>query len=195
MARYNLERQVVLVMPILVGLDGQDKMSKSKGNYIAITDAPNEMFGKIMSIPDNLMPNYYQLLTDLPGDRIKSLLDPQTTHPREAKDVLAQVIVESFHPEPDAAHRASAEFRRRFAEHQLPSDIETRTVAQSPLGVVELLHTLGFAASNSEARRLIEGGAVSINDQKISDPKAMVTVAGDQIVRVGKRRVCKITKA
>jgi tyrosyl-tRNA synthetase len=192
MARYNLERQVVMVMPILVGLDGTEKMSKSKGNYVALTDAPDDMFGKIMSIPDGLMPNYYRLLTDLPAERVRSLLDPKVTHPREAKDVLAQVIVESFHPGTDTAHRASAEFRRRFAEHQLPADLETRPAPHSPIGIVDLLRALGMAPSNSEARRLIEAGGVTLDGQKITDPQAQVTITGQQVVRVGKRRVCKV---
>jgi tyrosyl-tRNA synthetase len=166
-------------------------MSKSKGNYVAITDPPDEMFGKIMSIPDRLMTNYYQLLTDLPADRVRSLLDSKSTHPREAKDVLAQVIVESFHPG-DAAHRASAEFRRRFAEHQLPADLETRPAPRSPIGIVELLRALTLAPSNSEARRLIEAGAVSLDEQRITDPQTQVTVTGRQVLRVGKRRVCRV---
>src|SRR5690606_13692873 len=91
------EKQVVMVMPLLVGLDGHEKMSKSKGNYIALTDDANTRFGKIMSIPDSLMPNYYQLLTNRPEDRIASLIDPNQTHPRDAKDVLGRIIVEEFH--------------------------------------------------------------------------------------------------
>src|SRR5690606_34572716 len=107
------EKQVVMVLPILVGLDGKEKMSKSKGNYVGLTDPPNEMFGKLMSIPDALMKNYFELLTPVPDDRMRSLLDPATTHPREAKDVLARIIVEEFYT-PSAAELASEEFRRRF---------------------------------------------------------------------------------
>ncbi len=191
MERQGLEKQVVMVMPLLVGLDGAEKMSKSKGNYIAVLDAPDEMFGKVMSIPDRLMGNYFQLLTNLPVDRINSLLDGQATHPRDAKDVLGQVLVEEFHSAV-AAQAASAEFRRRFSEGQLPSDLETITLSSAALTVVALLREANFAASNGEARRLVQQGAVTLNDEKLTDPNATVTVADEAILRVGKRRVCKV---
>ncbi len=185
------EKQIVLIMPILAGLDGREKMSKSKGNYVGVTDQPDDMFGKIMSIPDNLMPNYYELLTDLPRDRVKSLLNPDDTHPREAKDVLGRVIVEAFHTR-SAANTASQEFRRRFREHELPSDLETKRASASPIAIVTLVREVGFAASNSEARRLVEQGAVTLNDEKIADPAAQVVIDGEAILKVGKRRVCKV---
>ncbi len=191
MAKHGQEKQVVMVMPLLVGLDGHEKMSKSKGNTIAVTDAPNDMFGKVMSLPDTLMGNYFQLLTNLPQPRITSLLDPQNTHPRQAKDVLARVIVETFYDQ-DTANHASTEFRKRFTEHQLPSDIETKTIPVSPIGLVALLRQVGFASSNSEARRLIEQGGVTLDNQKLLDPKAQVTVDGEKVLKVGKRRVCKV---
>ena len=194
MAKHGAEKQVVMVMPILEGLDGREKMSKSKGNYVAVTDTPDDMFGKIMSIPDSLMDNYFTLLTDLPQDRIKSLLNVETTHPRKAKDVLAKIVVESFYNR-DAANNASAEFTRRFAEHQLPSDIQTKTAPQSPIGIVALIRHVGFAATNSEARRLVEQGAVTFADQKLTDPKAQVTIDQETVLKVGKRRVCKVTHA
>jgi tyrosyl-tRNA synthetase len=193
MPRYGLEAQVVMIMPILVGLDGQEKMSKSKGNYVGVTDQPDDMFGKLMSIPDLLMPNYYRLLTDLPQDRITSLMDGKTTHPRDAKDILARIIVEEMYDR-DAANQASAEFRRRFTEHALPTDLEIKTVTQSPIGIVALVSSVGFAASNSEARRLVEQGAVSVGGAKISDPKATVSIDGEVVLQVGKRRVCKVVK-
>jgi tyrosyl-tRNA synthetase len=191
MERAGMDKQVVMVMPLLVGLDGQEKMSKSKDNYIAVKDDPNDMFGKVMSIPDKLMSNYYELLTPIPSDRITSLLDTKQTHPRDAKDVLGRSIVEAFHSR-NAANAASHEFRNRFAQGALPSDIETKTVDQSPIGVVALVAACGFASSNSEARRLVQQGAVSYNDQKIADPKAQVSIEGDSILKVGKRRVCKV---
>jgi tyrosyl-tRNA synthetase len=191
MAHAGMERQVVMVMPLLVGLDGHDKMSKSKGNYVGVTDAPDDMFGKIMSIPDGLMPNYFQLLTDLPKERLTSLLDPKITHPREAKDVLGRLIVEEFHNSA-AAQNASAEFRRRFTQHQLPADVEERRVSRPEMGVLELLRELGFAMSNSEARRLVDGGGVTIAGQKVTDPKANLIIKGGEVVQVGKRRVCKV---
>jgi len=113
--KHDQAKQVVLVMPILVGLDGHDKMSKSKHNYIGVTDEPNDMFGKVMSIPDVLMANYFTLLTDVPEAEITVLCDGSKTHPREAKENLAKLIVAEFHDQA-AADAASAEFKRRFSE-------------------------------------------------------------------------------
>ena len=120
--KHGQQKQVVMVLPILPGLDGHEKMSKTKGNYVALTDPPDEMFGKLMSIPDSLMADYFRLLSDLPDAAVASLLNPDHTHPRDAKDVLARVIVEQFY-DCAAANAASTEFRRRFSDNQLPSDI------------------------------------------------------------------------
>ncbi len=189
--RDGQEKQVVMVMPILVGLDGHEKMSKSKGNYIALTDDANEMFGKVMSIPDALMENYFTLLTSLPADRIKSLLNGQVTHPREAKDVLGRVIVEAFY-DADAATAASEEFRRRFSEHQLPTDLKTCPVDRSPVGLLDMIRQVGFASSNSEARRLVTQGAVTFDGQKLVEPTVKVEIAGEPILKVGKRKICRV---
>ncbi len=192
MAKMGMQRQIVIITPILVGLDGTEKMSKSKGNYVGLTDAPDDMFGKVMSIPDDLMANYFQLLTPIPGDRVSSLLNPQTTHPREAKDTLARVIVEGFY-DLNAANEASTEFRRRFAEKQLPSDLETHRVNEDELPLVQLIVTVGFAKSNGEARRLIQQGAVTWGDDKITDVGATVKVPDQPtVLKVGKRRVCRV---
>ncbi len=192
MAKHGMEKQVVMVMPILAGLDGHEKMSKSKGNTIAVTDPPNDMYGKVMSIPDTLMENYFQLLTDLPEDRLTSLLDPDRTHPRQCKDILARIVVESFYGG-DAANTASGEFSRRFTEHRLPSEIQTKTAPCSPIDIVTLIRHVGFASSNSEARRLVEQGGVHFANSRIGDPKALVAIGdGEEILRVGKRRVCKV---
>ncbi len=191
MGRYGLEKQVVMVLPILVGLDGVEKMSKSKGNYVAITEAPDEMFGKVMSIPDALMSNYFTLLTSLPSERITSLLDSSQTHPREAKEILGRVLVEGFHGR-QAANDASDEFRRRFSQGQLPSDLEEKMVAGGSMDIVALMTQVGFAASKGEARRLIAQGAVSIDGQKINDITAAVDLTSPRILKVGKLRVCKV---
>ncbi len=188
------EKQVVMVMPLLVGLDGHEKMSKSKGNYVALTDAPDDMFGKVMSIPDALMGNYFTLLTDLPRDRIDSLTDAAVTHPRQAKDTLGRVIVEEFHGR-DAANHASEAFRRRFSEGQLPDDMPTHAVSESPIGILALLTQVGFAPSNSEARRLVQQGGVTFAGAKITDPKATVAIDAAAVLQVGKRRVCRVTPA
>ncbi len=191
MANRGMERQVVVIMPILAGLDGHEKMSKTKGNAVAVTDEPDDMFGKVMSIPDELMENYLCLLTDLPEPRIRSLVDPAQTHPREAKDILARIVVESFH-EPQVANEASAEFRRRFSEHKLPTNLEVRTVTSSPIGILQLITSVDFAPSNSEARRLVQQGAVTLDDQKVTDPTAKVEIDGVPVLKVGKRRVCRV---
>ena len=192
MAKHDMEPQVVLIMPILVGLDGTEKMSKSKGNYIGLTDSPDDMFGKVMSIPDALMQNYFTLLTDIPNERITSLCTD--THPREAKDALGQIIVEQFY-DSDIASAASAEFKKRFAQGELPSDIETKTINESPIGLAKLIAEVGFASSNSEARRLIKQGAVTFGDEKINDPTAEVEVPAQPVVlKVGKRRVCQVAR-
>lgn len=191
MAKHGMPRQVVMVLPVLQGLDGHEKMSKSKGNTIAVNDTPDEMFGKVMSIPDGLMASYFNLLTDLPDDRITSLTAVEHTHPREAKDTLGKIVVESMHTA-DAATAASAEFRRRFTQHELPSDLDVVTIDKPELSIVELIRAAGFAASNSDARRLVTQGAVTLDGEKITDPQIPVTIKGGPILKVGKRRVCKV---
>jgi len=183
--------QIVLIMPILVGLDGVEKMSKSKGNYIGVTEEPGNMFGKAMSIPDSLMSNYFTLLTDLPADKIKELTDPARTHPRAAKVALGKMIVSQYHS-PQAADAAAAEFDRVFAQKQAPTDMPEIHVPAAKIGAIQLIMTAGFAKSTSEARRLIEQGAVTIDNAPVADVKAELTVAGGQVLQVGKRRFGKI---
>lgn len=191
MGKFNMSRQVVLVMPLLVGMDGHEKMSKTRNNSIGLNDPPDTVFGKVMSIPDALMGNYYTLCTDLPEQRITSLLDPVETHPRQAKDILARLIVEGLFDR-DSAIAASDEFRRRFSEGQLPSKVPVEHVDTSPIGILALLTTVGFAPSNSEARRLVRQGAVRFADQKITDPTIEVRIEGAPMLKVGKRRVCQV---
>ncbi len=184
-------RQIVMIYPILVGLDGTDKMSKSKGNYIGITDAPNDMFGKIMSIPDALMENYFTLLTDLPAGTIAEMIDGERTHPRKAKALLGKMIVETYHGS-EAAEAAEAEFTRVFSQKQKPTDIPDVEIAAGKINIVELVVTAGFAKSKSEARRLVQQNAVSIDDAKISDIDTEVEPATGAVLKVGKRRFGKI---
>ncbi len=188
---YGLAPQIVLVMPLLVGLDGVEKMSKSKGNYVGVTDQPNDMFGKIMSIPDLLMENYFTLLTDLPAERITELVDGEKTHPRDAKAALGKAIVERYY-DPSAADAAAAEFDRVFAAKQTPTEIPEIAVPSGKIGIVSLVVQAGFAKSNGEARRLINQNAVSIDGDKITDTETVVNPQNEQILRVGKRRFGKI---
>ncbi len=184
-------RQIVMIYPILVGLDGTDKMSKSKGNYIGITDAPNDMFGKVMSIPDSLMENYFTLLTDLPAGTIAEMIDGERTHPRKAKALLGKMIVETYHGS-EAAEAAEAEFTKVFSQKQKPTDMPDVEIAAGPINIVELVVAAGFAKSKSEARRLVGQNAVSIDDEKISDINATVEPATGAVLKVGKRRFGKI---
>jgi tyrosyl-tRNA synthetase len=186
----GLEPQIVLTMPLLVGLDGVEKMSKSKGNYVGITDAPNEMFGKLMSIPDALMENYFTLLTAVPVQEIQQTLS--SMHPREAKERLAVAILTRYYGQ-DAAMAAAAEFRRIFSDKEKPSEIpevavKTSDLAGGKIGLARLIVLAGFATSNSEAMRLVTQGGVSIDDEVITDPKTQVAVTAGAILRVGKRR-------
>ena len=184
-----------MIMPILVGTDGKQKMSKSLGNYIGVSEAAAEQFGKAMSIPDELMPEWFRMATPLPEERIVSLLDPAETHPRKAKEVLGRTIVEQYHSPADA-EAAAEEFRKRFTEHQVIAD-ETRTISggllkEGKIGILTLIKEVGFAPSTSQARQLVEGGGVTYAGAKVTDAKLQVAPAAGDILQVGKRRVCKI---
>jgi len=186
----GLEPQIVLTMPLLVGLDGVEKMSKSKGNTIAVTDPAGEMFGKVMSIPDALMENYWTLLTDRPLAEVQATL--RSVHPREAKEALAVDIAARYHGA-GAAKAAAEEFRRVFSEKEKPSEIPEISVPAGELkdgqiGLARLIVAAGFAKSNGEAMRLVGQGAVSLDDAPLSDPKAFIAVRSGQVLRVGKRR-------
>ncbi len=183
--------QVVLIMPILVGLDGAIKMSKSKDNYIGVTESPPQMFGKVMSIPDTLMRNYFTLLTDLPPAQIDTLLDPKHTHPRDAKATLGKTVVAQYY-DAAAGEEAAAEFNRIFAEKGIPSEMPEVVVPSSTMNVVDLVMQAGFATSKSQARRLVTQKAVSLDDRVITDIDAKVELSAGQVLRVGKRRFGRI---
>jgi tyrosyl-tRNA synthetase len=181
---YGQKPQVVITTPILVGLDGKEKMSKSKGNYVGVTDEPNDMFGKIMSISDNMMENYFTLLTHLPGDKIGELLDPGKTHPKDAKVLLGKTIVAQFYGKA-AADAAAEEFDRVFAKKQKPDDMPQWPLPPEPISLKRLLVSCGAVTSSSEAKRMVVQGAVLIDGVKTIDPNQEITPAG-QVVRVGK---------
>ena len=183
--------QIVITMPILVGLDGTQKMSKSKNNYIGVTDAPSDMFGKTMSIPDELMENYFTLLTDVPADEITVLCDASKTHPKEAKVKLGKMIVEQFY-DATAAEAAAAEFEKVFAQNQLPDDMPEVAIAAEPIMVSKLLTECGLVASGGEAKRMVKQGGVKINDEKVSNPSDEITPTDGMIVQVGKRKFAKL---
>ena len=186
--------QVVMVFPLLVGLDGTQKMSKSKNNYIGITDEPADMFGKVMSIPDSLMENYFLLATETPHERIDELTDPERTHPREAKASLAREIVAIYHGR-EQADAARQEFDRVFAQKDVPTDMPEISVPAGAVGIVDLVVTAGFAKSKGEARRLVTQNAVSIDGEKVSDPHAELDPPAGAVLRVGKRRFGRIARS
>jgi len=183
--------QIVITMPILVGLDGVQKMSKSKNNYIGVTDDPKDMFGKAMSISDEMMENYYTLLTDLDEARIAELIDPSRTHPKEAKVLLGKMIVKQFYNEA-TAEVAAAEFDKVFAQNKLPDEIPQVQITAEPITAAKLLLHCNLVESGGDAKRMIKQSAASINDDKITDPNAEITPTDGMIVRVGKRKFAKL---
>jgi len=197
MREYGLEPQVILTTPLLEGLDGVDKMSKSLGNYVAVEDPPSEMFGKLMSISDALMWRYWELLTDLSVSGIEKLKQDVAggaLHPRKAKADLARRITADFHGA-EAAGAAEAEFDRVFRERENPTDVEEvrlpcGDVRQLPAFLVEI----GLAKSKGEARRLIQGGGLYFDGERVEDPNATFDAARPRsvLVRAGKRRFLRV---
>ncbi len=183
--------QIVMTMPILVGLDGTEKMSKSKGNYIGVTDEPKDMFGKVMSIPDELMENYFTLLTDISEAKIAELTDASKTHPKEAKVTLGKIIVNQFYDE-QAAQMAAEEFEKVFAKGQMPDDMPEVEITAEPILVNKLLLTCKLVSSGGEGKRMIKQSAVSINGEKITDPTMEITPKDAMILQVGKRKFAKL---
>lgn len=196
--QYGQKPQVVLTMPILEGLDGVQKMSKSLGNYIAIDEPANEMFGKIMSISDDLMWRYFELLSFRPMTEIESYKQEMEAgkNPRDIKFILAEELVDRFH-EMGAGKAAMDEFISRFQKGAMPDDIEEKNVPVSDEGLAigNLLKEAGLVASTSEAMRMIKQGAVKIDGEKISDSKMVVVQNSVHIYQVGKRRFAKVTAA
>ena len=188
---YGQEPQIVITMPILVGLDGKEKMSKSKDNYIGVTDQPNNMFGKVMSISDDMMENYFTLLTDLPTEKIAELVAPDRTHPKEAKVLLGKTIVAQFYDE-TAADAADAEFDKVFAQKQLPDEIPEVEISAGPIMVSKLLLLCKLVSTGGEAKRMIKQGGAGIDGQKLTDPNAEIIPKDAMIIRVGKRKFAKL---
>jgi len=194
---YGLPGQVILTMPILVGLDGERKMSKSLGNYVGITEAPQEMFGKLMSISDELMWTYYELLTDFPSPVIIRLREEVRTgalHPMEAKMQLAHTIIAGFHGE-EAARKARDEFQRVFRERQAPEEAPRVKVARGAAKKLSvLLADLKLAASRSEAERLMKQGGVEIDGARADDVKREIDLSKpvEFLLRAGKKKFVRV---
>jgi tyrosyl-tRNA synthetase len=195
---YGVEPQVIMTTPLLEGLDGVEKMSKSKNNYIGVTESPDDIYGKAMKISDELMWRYYELLTDLtPGEiaRLKSEVESGARHPRDVKSELAKKLVADFHSRAEA-DRAEAEFIRRFREHQTPTDVETRVIKPSTpnIKLLDLLSQTDLSPSKAEARRLISQGGVKLNGERISEATFEIDTATIKEVQlqVGKLKFLKI---
>ncbi|HEX3544055.1 MAG TPA: tyrosine--tRNA ligase [Candidatus Acidoferrum sp.] len=197
---YGQESQVAFTMPILVGLDGSRKMSKSLGNYVGITETPDQMFGKMMSIPDELMWSYYELVTDRTPEEIAKLKSDVTAgnkHPMDVKMLLAQEVVSGFHGEA-AARKAAEIFQRVFRDRQAPEEAPVKNLAAgAPQIIKALLMTLGLAPSVSEAERLVKQGAVEIDGQRIDDPRKEVDLSKgrDFLLRAGKKKFVRVVVA
>jgi len=189
---YGVEPQLVLTLPVLVGVDGHNRMSKSLGNYIGIDESASEMFGKIMSIPDNIMYSYFELVTDVTADKLSEIRDrlaDESVNPMVIKKELGELIVEMYHSR-ESAVASREEFERVFSQKKLPDEIPEfdYTGQDNPIWIVKLMTAVGMASSNGEARRLIKGGGVSIDGEKIADMDMEVEVKNDMLLKVGKRR-------
>ncbi len=189
------EPQIVLTLPLLEGLDGVNKMSKSLGNYIGITETANDIYGKILSVSDDLMFRYYDLLSDLTSEEIVALkesMEKGEIHPKEVKKKLARELTTRFH-NPEAAISAEDNFERVFQKKQLPDEIPEIVVTSSEaVWLPQLLVDTGLVQSTSEGRRMIKQNAVTINGEKAADEKTVVAPVGDVLIKVGKRRFCKV---
>ncbi|MCM1991891.1 tyrosine--tRNA ligase [Oceanirhabdus seepicola] len=193
---YNKEKQVAMFVPILEGTDGKEKMSKSLGNYIGVNENPKEIFGKVMSVPDELIIRYFELVTDVHPDEIdvfKKQLEEGTVNPRDLKLNLAEIVVSLYHGS-NAGKRAREEFISIFSNKSLPKDIEE---IQCPDGdcicnkLIQIILKMSFANTNREARRLISQGAIKINGEKFIEDECFELKAGD-VIQVGKKRFVKI---
>jgi tyrosyl-tRNA synthetase len=189
--QYGQEPQIAMIMPILEGLDGVHKMSKSLRNYVGVKESPHEMFGKLMSISDDLMWRYYELLSKRTAADIEKIRS--TMHPRDAKVGLAREIIARFHSAA-AADNAEREFNAQFREKKLPSEIVAVTLS-APNGLLlgQLLKDAGLTASTSEAIRMIKSGAVRVDGEKVSDERLQIASGASHIYQVGKRRIARVT--
>jgi tyrosyl-tRNA synthetase len=195
---WGQEPQVVMTLPLLEGLDGTMKMSKSLGNYVGVTESPRDIFGKIMSIPDELIFRYFELLTDMDSEEILQLkenISKNNLNPMEAKKDLAEKIVSQLH-DSDVAKFERTEFERIFSKKELPENIDTLycdlAKFSKPVWVVKLLQELELVVSSSEGRRAVRQGAVTIDGSKISSEDEQVVLKEGMIVKVGKRKIKKI---
>jgi len=184
------DQQIGFFMPLLVGLDGAKKMSKSLGNYVGIAEPPLDQYSKVLSIPDALMPDWFLLCTDVPVEEFEALLST-VSNPMDAKHRLATEIVGLYHGA-DAAKAAGDEWRKIHSARQFPSDAPVVAVGSEPIPLVGLIVQCGFAASNGEAKRLVEQGGVRLDGERVADPRATLTVRDGAEFQVGKKHFAKL---
>ena len=191
--QFGKEAQVILTMPILPGTDGIEKMSKSLDNYIGISDSPREIFGKTLSIPDKLMYDFFLLATNIPNSELAAIKTAIANNPRDTKRRLAREIVTLYHSQ-EAAQASEEEFDRIFVRKDVPDEIEEMQYATkgSSVNILQLLTDTKLVPSKGEARRLIEQGGVSINNEKISDTKSEILLNEATVVKIGKRKFLKL---
>ncbi|VAX15798.1 Tyrosyl-tRNA synthetase [hydrothermal vent metagenome] len=194
---YGKDQQVCVMTPLLEGTDGVRKMSKSYGNYIGISEPPKDIFGKIMSVSDELMIRYYELLSNVSNEEfveLKADLKSGKLHPKQAKANLAKEIVARYHS-PEAAEKAAEEFDRVFQKKKLPDDIPVHKVSWDDAGqawLPKVLNDAGLVSSGSDGRRMIQQGAVSVDGEKITDTEYRLSKGEEKLVKVGKRRFAKL---
>lgn len=189
------EQQVCMIMPILEGLDGVEKMSKSLNNYIGVKDSPNDMFGKVMSVSDDLMYRYYEVITEVAQEEIakmKEEINNGTLHPMEAKKRLGEEVVKIYHNE-EESKKAREWFENVFSKKNLDVDLPEVELEYKEIGVIDLLvRETGLLSSTSEARRLVEQGGFKINDEAVKDVKAVVKIQNGMVIRAGKKKIVKV---
>lgn len=193
---FGFEPQVILTMPLLVGTDGVEKMSKSYNNYIGISDTPQEIFGRTLSIPDSLIFNYYELATNITNEelnKIKKELENPETNPRNIKRLLAKKLVEMYHSK-EAGISAEEEFDKIFIKKEIPDDIPEFVInsGEKEIHILDLITKVDFASSKGEARRLVAQGGVTIDGEKISDINSIIKLEKDFVLKVGKRKFIKL---
>lgn len=190
----GMNPQVILTMPILVGTDGIEKMSKSYDNYIGISDSPQDIYGRTLSIPDNIIYNYYEVATDISAEeleKVKVSLENSELNPRDLKRRLARILVEMYHSK-EAAEKAEEEFDNIFINKGIPEDISEMKFDVDKMSIIDLIALINFAPSKGEARRLIQQGGVSIDGNKVTDFSHEVIFDNEKILKVGKRKFLKL---
>jgi len=193
---YGIEPQCILTMPLIPGTDGVEKMSKSYDNYIGISDSPKEIYGRTLSIPDDIIYLYYKLATDVSKDElanIKKHLDDSNVNPRDLKRRLARTFITMYHNS-DAAKQAEEEFDKVFINKETPDDIPVLKINEREIGILDLILKVKFAPSKGEAKRLVSQGGVTINSNKIININEKIKVENNMILKVGKRKFIKLFK-